>query len=148
MNRYSVIGAVATLLLAGCAGSEPAESDSAAGAPAASSAAAGGAVTPLPGGKVVEVKMITDEKGNYFEPADFEVKKGDVIRFTLAQGVHNANFVADSNPGVQGLPPASPLLQLPGQTTDVLVDWDPGKHFYQCDPHALLGMVGHVTVAP
>ena len=146
MNRYLVIGAVATLLLAGCS-AEHDEAEPPANAPAASGGG-NGAVTPLPGGKIVEVKMITDEKGNYFEPANFEVKKGDVIRFTLAQGVHNANFVADSNPGVQGLPTASPLLQLPGQTTDVLVDWDPGKHFYQCDPHALLGMVGHVTVTP
>ncbi len=146
MKRYLVIGAVATLLLAGCAGGEPHEAAATASEPATASASGGGPVTPLPGGKVIEVKMVTDENGNYFEPADFEVRKGDVIRFTLAQGVHNAHFVADSNPGAKGLPGAGPLLQLPGQTTDVLVDWDPGEHFYQCDPHALLGMVGHIKV--
>lgn len=146
MKRYLVIGAVATLTLAGCAGGEPGEAEAPASAPAAAAASPGGPVAPLPGGKVVEVKMITDEKGSYFEPADFEVRKGDVIRFTLAQGVHNAHFLPDSNSGVNGLPAAGPLLQLPGQTTDVLVDWDAGAHFYQCDPHALLGMVGHVTV--
>ena len=145
MKRYLVIGAVATLLLAGCAG-DSREAETPAGTPATPSASAGGSVTPLPGGRIVEVKMITDEKGNYFEPANIEVKKGDVIRFTLAQGVHNAHFLPDSNPGVQGLPAVGPLLQLPGQTTDVLVDWEPGEHFFQCDPHALLGMIGHVKV--
>ena len=148
MKRYLGIGAIATILLAGCAGSEHEGAEASASAPAASPAASGGAVTPLPGGKVVEVKMVTDEKGSYFEPANFEVRKGDVIRFTLTQGVHNAHFPPDSNAGVSGLPGAGPLLQLPGQTTDVLVDWDPGEHFFQCDPHALLGMVGRVTVKP
>jgi plastocyanin len=69
-----------------------------------------------------------------------------VIRYTLVQGVHNAHFLPDSNPGKPGLPPAGPLLQVPGQTYDVKVTWDAGSYYYQCDPHALLGMVGRVTV--
>ncbi|MFL5576746.1 MAG: plastocyanin/azurin family copper-binding protein [Gemmatimonadaceae bacterium] len=38
------------------------------------------------------------------------------------------------------------MLQLPGQTIDVKVNWAPGTHYFQCDPHAALGMVGHVKV--
>jgi plastocyanin len=34
------------------------------------------------------------------------------------------------------------MFQLPGQTYDVKVQSPPGRYFYQCDPHALLGMVG------
>jgi plastocyanin len=26
------------------------------------------------------------------------------------------------------------------------VDWQPGTYFFQCDPHAALGMVGRVKV--
>lgn len=151
MKRSFVAGVIgASLLVLACGGGgEPSHGDTAAppaAAPAAGSG--GGALTPAPGGKIVEVEMITDETGNFFKPADFEVKKGDVIRFKLGMGVHNAHFVADSNPGASNLPPAGPLLQLPGQTYDVLADWEPGRLFYQCDPHALLGMVGHVTVTP
>jgi plastocyanin len=115
-------------------------------ATATPAAGAGGAATPAPGGKVVTVEMITDEKGNYFQPANFEVEQGDVIRFVLKTGVHNVHFLADSNPGKSGLPAASPMLQLPGQTFDVVVNFAEGHYYYQCDPHALLGMVGRIEV--
>jgi plastocyanin len=69
-----------------------------------------------------------------------------VVRFTLGTGVHNVHFLADSNPGKQGLPPASDMLQIPGQTYDLKVTLAPGTYYYQCDPHALLGMKGHLTV--
>lgn len=105
------------------------------------------APTPDAGRTVVEVDMLTDDAGNnVFSPADLAVRQGDVIRFVLRNGVHNAHFLPDSNPGVRGLPPAGPLLQLPGQTYDVKVTWQEGRYYYQCDPHALLGMIGHVTV--
>ena len=40
----------------------------------------------------------------------------------------------------------SEFLQLPGQTYELLVALAPGKYFFQCDPHALLGMVGRLEV--
>lgn len=97
-------------------------------------------------GRVVEVKMITDDKGNYFEPAEIDAVAGDVIRFTLVSGVHNVSFPADQNAGAGGLPPASEYLQLPGQTYDLSVDLAPGSYNFQCDPHAALGMVGKLNV--
>ena len=146
MMRYLTSGLLGvSLLLAGCAGGDQPTAEGPAATPSTTSASAG-AVTPDPGGKVIEVEMITDEDGSYFKPADFEAHRGDVIRFKLVQGVHNAHFLPDSNPGKAGLPAAGALLQLPGQTTDVKVDWEPGSYFYQCDPHALLGMVGRVKV--
>ena len=120
---------------------------SAAAAPAGGAAPTGAELTPDAGGKVITVQMETDDAGNNkFDPADFEAKKGDVIRYTLKGGVHNVHFLADSNAGKTGLPAASQMLQLPGQTVDVKVDWAPGAYYYQCDPHALLGMKGHVRV--
>jgi plastocyanin len=38
------------------------------------------------------------------------------------------------------------MLQLPGQTYDVLVNFPKGKYYFQCDPHAALGMKGHLEV--
>ena len=61
--------------------------------------------------------------------------------------MHNVHFLADSNAGVPNLPEASDMLQLPGQTFDVPVNFAAGKTYYfQCDPHALLGMQGHLKV--
>jgi plastocyanin len=45
-----------------------------------------------------------------------------------------------------GLPPASALLQLPGQTIDLKVTLPEGKYYFHCDPHALLGMKGRMEV--
>jgi plastocyanin len=108
--------------------------------------AAAQAARPAPTGETITVQMITDDKGNYFEPAQITAKPGDVLRFTLVSGVHNVNFTAERNPGISGLPAPSDLLQLPGQTYDLVVDFPAGEYGFQCDPHALLGMVGTLTV--
>lgn len=108
--------------------------------------AAAQAAKPAPTGETITVQMITDEKGNYFEPAQITATRGDVLRFTLVSGVHNVNFTAERNPGISALPAPSDLLQLPGQTYDFVVDFPAGEYGFQCDPHALLGMVGTLTV--
>lgn len=111
------------------------------------SATAGSPLTPGPGGKVIVIDMSTDAQGNNrFTPNDVEAHQGDVLRFTLGQGVHNVHFLPDSNRTLTNPPPASPLLQLPGQTYDIAVDFPEGRYYFQCDPHALLGMIGHVKV--
>ncbi len=153
-KRISLLAALAAAVVAGCGGGaeQSASPDGAQpatpSADASAGAAAGGEQTPDAGGQVVRVEMLTDEQGNnVFRPAEVTAKKGDVVRYVLVSGVHNVHFVADSNPNAQGLPTApSDMLQLQGQTYDVKVASPPGKYFYQCDPHALLGMVGRVTV--
>jgi plastocyanin len=133
--------------MAACGG-KPAADEKSAAAPAATGAATGGAPAAAATGKIVTVGMVSDASGNFFKPADFEVHRGDVIRFTITVGVHNVNFLPDSNPGKKNLPKASDLLQLPGQTYDLAVDLEPGTYYYQCDAHAALGMKGHLKVEP
>lgn len=150
MKRSTTLLSLGTAaLLAACSGGEKAQAGTAANdaPPTPAASAAGGELTPDPGGRIITVEMLTDDEGNnVFRPAEFEAKPGDVVRYTLVSGVHNTHFVADSNPGVSGLPAASEMLQAPGQTHDVKVPQAPGKHYFQCDPHALLGMKGHMTV--
>lgn len=142
------LAALVALTTAACGGKERAESESSdtAQAPPPAASTAGAPATPAPGGKVIVVDAVTDGSGNYFQPKDVTARKGDVIRFTLKSGVHNVHFLPDSNPGKSGLPPASQMLQLPGQTVDVPVTFDDGTYYFQCDPHAALGMQGHLTV--
>jgi plastocyanin len=147
-NRFATFFALAgTLaLLAGCGGGgEPSmEHEAATPAPGATP---GAPLTPAAGGEVIKIEMVTDEQGNNrFVPAEFEAHIGDVMRFTLVSGVHNVHFLADSNAAASGLPAASPMLQMPGQTFDIAVNFKEGRYYFQCDPHALLGMVGHVKV--
>lgn len=138
-----VAGAVLGLALLGCGKKDGgAEGQGDAKPPAAAPAAA-----PTPTGKIIKVEMVTDEKGSRFEPSEITADEGDILRFTLEVGVHNVHFVADSNPRIPNLPAASEMLQLPGQEFDVPVQFGSGKVVYfQCDPHAALGMKGHVTV--
>jgi plastocyanin len=143
---YKTFTLAAVIALAACSGEkkETGEHEAEHAAPTAPAGAAASDVKPT--GKSIVVELFSDEKGNYFKPSKVEAHRGDKIVFTLGAGVHNVHFLPDSNPGKQGLPPASDMLQLPGQTYELLVSLAPGKYYFQCDPHALLGMVGHLEV--
>lgn len=139
MSATSVL--LATILLTACGGGEKASTGDApprGEAPATSQ--------PAATGKTIVVEMVTDETGNYFTPKEIEAKRGDLIRFTLKAGVHNVNFLPDSNSIKTGLPAPSEMLQLPGQTYDFVVNLQEGDYYFQCDPHAALGMVGKLEV--
>ena len=149
MTRNALFRFVLAALLApgsaACGGDKPeARDDDGHDAGPAAEAAATGA--PAATGKVIEIRAITDDRGNRFEPTEIEARPGDILRLTLVSGVHNINFLADSNPGKAGLPAPSDLLQLPGQTHDVPLTFGEGHYFFQCDPHAALGMVGKLEI--
>ena len=145
-RRLRSLAAVLTVSLTIACGGGDAESDHDDDAPGANGSQSQG--SPRLTGTIIEITMHTNEKGNYFEPARIEAKPGDVLRFKLATGVHNVHFVADSNPGVakEKLPPVSMFAQLPGQTIDIPMTFGEGDFYFQCDPHALLGMIGRVKV--
>jgi plastocyanin len=139
--------ALALTFIGACGGESRAPADTQAAAAPTPAPSASGEQTPDAGGKVIVVEAVTDEKGNYFAPADIEAHRGDVVRFTLRIGVHNVDFLADSNRSLTGYPTKpSDMLQLPGQTYDVKVTMPPGKYYFQCDPHAALGMHGRLEV--
>ena len=145
----SISLAATALTLIACGGEKAGTSGATATAtPTATAAATAPSETlaPDPGGKIITVELYSDDKGNYFKPAEIDSKVGDVVRYTLKVGVHNVHFLADSNAGKSGFPTLpSEMLQLPGQTFDVKVK-TPGPYYFQCDPHAALGMKGHLTV--
>lgn len=141
---------IAALVVGACGGQEQSSPDSApqtSATPAAPTNAMAENLSPDPGGKIIVVQMMTDEQGNNrFDPSEVEAHQGDVVRFTLKQGVHNVNFLPDSNSVKTGLPAATAMLQLPGQTIDLKVTLPAGKYYFQCDPHAALGMKGRLEV--
>lgn len=142
-NRIIPACLVVLAALSACSGAEKAPSQA---TPGKEEASASPAASVKPTGRVITVELYSDEKGNYFKPAKLEAHRGDLIRFTLKSGVHNVHFLPDSNPGAQGLPPASEFLQIPDQTWDFVVSLAHGHYFFQCDPHALLGMIGRLEV--
>ena len=152
--------AIALLALAAaCGGGEqqaastdtPAQgTETAAPAPASTPAApAPAAATGT--GTVHDIKMVTTQGGasGQFEPATITVKRGDRIRWTMADGQapHNVSFsLAQGNPAGFTPPADSPLYTQQGQTFEVTADWAPGTYNYVCMPHAGMGMTGSITV--
>jgi plastocyanin len=130
--RQAMAAAVLVTALAACGGEETV-------------ATRGAQTSVTPTGNVVEVLMVSG-RGELFDPGHVSVKRGDVLRFKLEMGVHNASWPAAENPAGVKLPETSPYLQVPGQTHDVLIDMPPGDYTYHCDPHAVLGMIGKLTV--
>jgi plastocyanin len=144
----------------------PAKTDSTATAAAPAAAPAGapaaGAVAPAPAtGKTVEVKMVGDEKGYRFEPANITVKSGDAIKFTnVSGGPHNVGFdpakvppavqpqLSANMPGDHSMGPLEgPLLLQPNETYVVsFAKIPPGTYDFHCTPHLALGMKGVITV--
>ncbi|MEO8577342.1 MAG: plastocyanin/azurin family copper-binding protein, partial [Gemmatimonadales bacterium] len=107
---------------------------------------AGPAAASATTGDTIRIEAWTDGTGSYFKPNKIEAHPGDVLRYVLKAGVHNVHFLPDSNQIKTGLPPASDMLQLPDQTYDLVVSMEPGHYYFQCDPHALLGMKGQLEV--
>jgi plastocyanin len=165
LNKLPIVALLA--LTAACGGGEeqaPATTENApaaSGTPtvqmdspatAAAPAAPGAAVTPDAGGQVHTVQMVSTQGGasGEFQPKTLNVKKGDVIRWVMADGVvmHNVSFTqADSNPGGFTPPADSPFLTQAGQTYELKIDFAPGTYNYVCVPHEMMGMVGSITVS-
>jgi len=137
-----------------------ASTSGAAAAPAAAPAA--GAATAAPAtGKTIDVKMVGDEKGYRFEPANITVKAGDAIKFTnVSGGPHNVGFdpakvpaaaqaqLSANMPGDHSMGPLeSPLLLQPNETYTIsFAKIPPGTYDFHCTPHLALGMKGVITV--
>lgn len=104
-------------------------------------------------GQVYEVKMRGTAKGFYFEPNTVTIKKGDKVHFALVDGgPHNVHLTevppaADVKLEANGMIMGQ-LLQVPGQTTDLLfsADLPAGEYNFVCDPHKPLGMKGKIVV--
>ena len=142
MHMRILLSVAATFAIGACSAEKKEE------APTPGESAAAPAAQNAPGatGDTIIVEAWTDGTGNYFKPKEIEAHPGDLVRFVLKAGVHNIHFLPDSNTIKTGLPPASEMLQLPEQTYDLVVTMQPGDYYFQCDPHAALGMKGKLEV--
>jgi plastocyanin len=128
-------------------------------APAAAPAA--GAVTAQAAtGTTHEIKMIGDDKGYRFEPANITIKQGDAIKFVAVSGFpHNVAFAAtglsdaakaqiNANLGPARLADLSSQMYLAANEGFTLsfAGVPAGKYEYNCTPHLAMGMKGVITV--
>lgn len=132
----------------------PAPADSSASASTAATAAA----APITG-ETHEVKMIGDEKGYRFEPANLEIKQGDGVKFVMVTGgPHNVAFDENAIPAGakdklsanmpnQQAPLQSQFFMNPNETYTISFAGLPaGTYNFHCVPHLAMGMKGTITV--
>lgn len=154
----------AAIVLGACGGGEKAPAaDSAAAAPAAEAApaaaapAAPGAMAPITG-QTVTVKMVGDEKGYRFEPAEITIKAGDGIKFEMVSGgPHNVAF----DPATVGAAKAALMANMPEQMGELsgkmminagesytisFAGVPAGSYDFHCTPHLAMNMKGKVIV--
>jgi pseudoazurin len=88
------------------------------------------------------VKMLNSGDGGnmIFEPAVIKVSKGDTIHFKAVDMAHNSATI-------EGMIPAgaSPWASALSQDVSITLDAE-GVYVYQCDPHAMMAMVGVIQV--
>lgn len=156
-SGMALVAAVATLGACGGGEQKPAADANQSAAPAAA-APAGGAVAAMPAtGKTVEIKMVGDEKGYRFEPAEVTIKVGDAIKFTVVSAQpHNIAFhdvPAESRAQLQANMPEAmgdlmgKMLMAAGESYVVsFAGVKPGKYEFNCTPHLANNMKGTITV--
>ena len=115
-------------------------------------------VLPPRAAKRWEVKMITKDGKQNFEPAKLTIQAGDTVSWLAVSGSHNVGFWQDSVPkgAVDLLRKAMPDTIAPllgvrkpkkGDTYDVVFAGMPkGLYKYYCKPHLNKMMVAELTV--
>jgi plastocyanin len=167
MRFYGLALIASAAVLGACGGGGEKAADSSAApataAPATSAAAAapaGGAVAKVAAtGADHEVKMVGDDKGYRFEPANLTIKSGDAVTFTMVSGgPHNVAFdpatvpadskaQLDANMDQKLSELSSPMLMNPNEKYTISFGGvKPGQYPFHCTPHLAMGMKGVITV--
>lgn len=126
---------------------------------AATAATTAAARTPPPRkAKTWEVKMITQDGKQLFDPVDLTIQVGDTVKWLAVSGSHNVGFWPDSVPkgAVEMLRKAMPdtiepllgkRIPIKGDTYVVAFTGMPkGLYKYYCKPHLKKMMVGTLTI--
>jgi len=152
-SGLALVAAVATLGACGGGEQKPAAD---VGKAAPETPAAGIAAMPATG-KTVEIKMVGDEKGYRFEPAEVTIKVGDAVKFTVVSAQpHNIAFhdvPAESKAQLQANMPEAmgdmmgKMLMAANESYTVsFAGVKPGKYEFNCTPHLANNMKGTLTV--
>jgi manganese oxidase len=111
-----------------------------------------GACAAAPQGQVIEVAIHDDGGKLRFEPEHVEVRRGDVVRWTMGNTSlpHNVEFVRNGAPTGAELGDrwTGPYMSQAGETYEVVIDdsFADGSYSYVCGPHVSMGMTAGMTV--
>ncbi|HEX4934407.1 MAG TPA: plastocyanin/azurin family copper-binding protein [Gemmatimonadaceae bacterium] len=124
--------------------------------PAATATGATAAAAPITG-QTHEVRMVGDDKGYRFEPAELKIKAGDGVKWIMVSGgPHNVDFSQGAGAAANALtanmpnqmaPLSSPYFSNPNEAYTVsFANVPAGSYDYICTPHAAMNMKGKIIV--
>jgi manganese oxidase len=111
-----------------------------------------GACAAAPAPRVIDVTIHDDGGRLRFEPGQVEVRRGDIVRWTMGSATmpHNVEFVRNGTPDGVDLGDArvGPYLTASGDSYEVVIDdrFHDGAYSYVCSPHVAMGMTGSIIV--
>jgi manganese oxidase len=111
-----------------------------------------GACAAPPQQRVVEVAIHDDGGKLRFEPEHVEVRRGDIVRWTMGNTSlpHNVEFVRNGAPQGAELGDSwnGPFMSQTGESYEVVIDdsFRDGSYSYVCGPHVSMGMAAGLTV--
>jgi plastocyanin len=165
MRFYGLALLASAAVLGACGGGENKAADTTkappAAAPTPAPAATGGAVAPIAAtGDTITIKMISDDKGYRFDPANITAKSGQALKFVMvgAGGPHNVAFDPATVPAEskdqlnanmvgQLSELSSAMVMNAGEAVTIsLGGIKPGTYPFHCTPHLAMGMKGTLTV--
>jgi plastocyanin len=163
MRFYGLALLAGAAVLGACGGEKAPAAESTAAAPPAAAPAPAAPANALPKiaatGATVEVKMVGDDKGYRFEPADIKIKAGDAIKFIMVSGgPHNVAFdpttipaagkaQLDANMDQKMAELSSPLMMNANEAYTISFGGvAPGVYPFHCTPHLAMNMKGTITV--
>jgi plastocyanin len=163
MRFYGLALLAGAAVLGACGGEKAPAAESTAAAPPAAAPAPAAPTNALPKiaatGATVEVKMVGDDKGYRFEPADIKIKAGDAIKFVMVSGgPHNVAFdpttipaagkaQLDANMDQKMAELSSPLMMNANEAYVISFGGvAPGVYPFHCTPHLAMNMKGTITV--
>lgn len=163
MQFKGVALVASAILFAACGGGSDAEATSdmaPAETPAATTPATGDVAYAAPTGTTHEIKMVGDDQGYRFEPANLTIKSGDAVKFVAVSGFpHNVVFEGtslsdavrnqlDANFGDQRMAPLTSNMYLnPNESVTVsFANIPAGTYSFNCTPHLAMNMRGVITV--
>ena len=166
VSRFAAL-VVLTVVLSACGGADrqaqtlPAQNDAGVAPTPASNPDVGTAAAAPITGTVHEVRMLGDERGYRYEPANLTIKVGDGIKFINVNGFpHDVSFVGENIPAAgraqlianmpdQRQPLVSQLFIQPNETYTISFgNAAPGEYPFHCTPHLAMNMRGVITVQP
>ena len=166
MRFYGLALLAGAAVLGACGGGEKKADSTAAttpppgAAPAPAPGATAGAVAPMPAtGDTVTIKMIGDDKGYRFDPANVTIKSGQAVKWVMISGgPHNVAFdpattpadskaQLDANMDNKLSELSSPMLMNPNEKYTISFGGvKPGVYPFHCTPHLAMNMKGTITV--